>query len=206
MKLEHFVGLTLLAAASMALWTSCASHPKPVVVVYDFPPSTPYATPLISPGTKFGALPPAVQNTIRAQTGGAEIEDILRDSIGGQPVYRIYFTKADVLPPLYVAPDGSVLNPDLTVAVGAGRDSVGLLTGGGASGVTLGDLPPKAVKAIQQHAPQAEINSITKENRGDQAVYIVSFKDPKQATIEITPEGTVVVPTPPIRVPDRRRY
>ncbi len=205
MKLEHFAALALLAGGSLAFCASCASHPKPVVTVYELPPSSPYATPLISPGTKFGALPPAVQNTIRAETGGAEIEDIRRDTVNGQPLYRIYFTKADVLPPLYVAPDGSVLNPDLTVAVGAGRDSVGFLTGGGASGVTLGDLPPKAVKAIQQHAPQAEISSISKENRGDQAVYIVSFKDPKQPTIEITPEGVVVVPPAPIRVPDRRR-
>ena len=34
-------------------------------------------------------------------------------------MYKIYFRDPDVFPPLFVAPDGSVLNPDLTVAIRA---------------------------------------------------------------------------------------
>lgn len=179
----------------------CAVRQRPAVAVFDFPETTPYTAPLVSPGTKFAALPAAVQHTIRAETGGAEIEDIVRDTASGTPIYRVYFTAREVLPPLYVAADGSVLNPDKTVAVGAGQDAVGFLTGSTTSGLTLGDLPAKVVKQIQQRAPEAEIKSILKETRGDQVFYIISFKDPKHPLLEIPAEGAIVVPNKSVGAP-----
>ena len=86
---------------------------------------TPYHRPLTSLGAKFGALPPAVQSTVLAEAGGAEITDALRDTSSGRVVYKIYFRDPDVFPPLFVAPDGSVLNYDLTVAVSAVRGCSG---------------------------------------------------------------------------------
>ena len=78
---------------------------------------TAYDKPLTSPGAKFGALPPVVQRTVLAEAGPAEVVDAVRDTSSGRVVYKIYFRDKDLFPPLYVAPDGSVLNPDLTVAV-----------------------------------------------------------------------------------------
>src|SRR5262245_4155537 len=73
---------------------------------------TPYTKPLLSPGAQFATLPPPVQNAVRAQAGIQEITRIVKDTSSGQTVYKIYFSGGEVFPPLYVAPDGSVLHPD----------------------------------------------------------------------------------------------
>jgi hypothetical protein len=65
-----------ICATALAV-TGCAGRQDLATAVYDPPPSGPYSLPLISPGTKFAALPPAVQHSIRAQTSGAQIEDSL---------------------------------------------------------------------------------------------------------------------------------
>jgi len=126
-----------------------------------------YNKPLNSPGAKFGALPPLVQRTVLAEAGPAQVVDAVRDTSAGQIVYKIYFLDSDVFPPLFVAPDGSVLNPDLTVAVSAIHGVR----------VKLGDLPPSVVKAIPAHAPAAEVDYINKEKWGSRVVYAVTFKD-----------------------------
>src|SRR5262245_4918101 len=70
-----------------------------------------FHNPLISPGAQFAALPPAVQNSIRAQTGGSDIDHVTKTTNSAGRVYVIYFKEAELYPPLYVAPDGSVLDP-----------------------------------------------------------------------------------------------
>jgi len=45
-------------------------------------------------------------------------------------VYKIYFRNGDLFPPLYVAADGSLLNPDLSLAAGAPADTFGVLNEG----------------------------------------------------------------------------
>jgi len=72
---------------------------------------TRYHKPLTSPGAKFGALPQIVQLTVLAQVGPEEVVDAVRDTSSGRVVYKIYFRDSEIFPPLYVAPDGSVLNP-----------------------------------------------------------------------------------------------
>lgn len=195
----------VVACGSLLLLSGCILRQEPAVAVYEPPPTGPYSLPLISPGTKFAALPPAVQHTIRSETGGAEIEDVVRDTAAGTTVYKIFFAHPESSPPLYLAPDGSVLNPDLTVAMGASQDSFGSLTGGARAGLALGDLPPKVVTLIQERAPSQEIQTITKENRGEQVVYIVTFKGPKETPLEITSEGAIVTAAPAIHIPERRK-
>src|SRR5438105_10682115 len=85
----------------MALAPGCARHRQPAPEVY----RNPYHRPLLSPGTMFSMLPPAVQHTVRAETGDAEIEDILKDKSSGRLIYRIYFVNLERFPPLYVAAD-----------------------------------------------------------------------------------------------------
>jgi hypothetical protein len=172
-----------------ALCAGCCSAPCPEKFAELM---TSYHYPLISPGTQFAGLPPAVQRTIRAETGGARIADIEKDTSTEQVVYRIYFENSALFPPLYVAPDGSVLNPDLTVAVAAPHEAVATKTVGLADRVTLQDLPPPVVKAIQSQAPDAEVSTITREIRGDKVVYVVTFKDRMHPPLYLASDGTVL--------------
>jgi hypothetical protein len=136
----------------------------------------PYVEPLSSPGAKMGGLPPAVRQTIRAQTGAAQIHTIVKTEDGGRMVYHVMYDDALRFPPLHVAQDGSVLYPDLTVAVGAGEDDIGITTGSAVSGVPPGDLPVNVLKTIQREVPTAEIDVVIKITSGDLIYYEVSFK------------------------------
>ena len=152
-----------------------------------------YGYPLSSPGGKFTGLPPAVQNTVRAQSGAAELYDVVKDSNSGKTVYKIYFKNWELYPTLYVAPDGSVLNPDLTIAVAAPADYIGIATTGPIVGIKPGDLPPAVMKSIQEHAPTKEISVINKETWNDKEVFIVTFKDPAHnPSLYVYSDGTVI--------------
>ena len=153
------------------------------------PADTPYVKPLFSPGTLFGGLPPAVQNTVRAQVGSAEVYDVVKDTGSGQTVYKIYFRAPELYPPMYIAPDGSVLHPDLSVAVHAPET--------GRTGLKLDELPSDALRVLHDHAPSAEIASISKEMWGDRAVYIVAFRDETEhPKLYVTSDGTIFNETP----------
>jgi len=82
-------------------------------------------------------------------------------------VYKIYFRDADVFPPIYVAPDGSVLNPDLTVAVSAFH---GIR-------VKPDEVPATVKKVIPERAPSSEVAYIDLETWGNRTIYVVTFKD-----------------------------
>jgi hypothetical protein len=183
--------LRVLQAGSFALLLAGCAAP-PTYAPTGLPPvsvqhQSVYDKPLTSPGAKFGAMPPVVQRTVLAEAGPAEIVDAVRDTSAGRVVYKIYFRDSEVFPPLFVAPDGSVLNPDLTVAVSA---TLG-------TRVKRTELPPKVVKAITDKAPGGEIAYINKEGWADRVVYVVTFKDeahfPKLLLAE---DGTVVEETP----------
>src|SRR5437899_2504576 len=161
------------AVVLLSLVAGCAGRQAPVA---DSAQTTGYSTrynkPLTSLGAKFGALPPVVQNTVRAQAGPAEIADVMKDSRGDRLFYKIYFKQPELYPPLYVTPDGSVLNPDLTIAVPAPQGPIGL----GAS-VSINDLPPIVLKTAQERAPDAEISHASREMWGERMVYVISFKE-----------------------------
>jgi hypothetical protein len=149
-----------------------------------------YHQPLVSPGTKFATLPPTVQKTIRAESGTQEIDNIVKDARQERIVYRVHFRNYELFPPLYVAQDGSVLNPDLTVAIAPPRNPIGMVTGGTA--IALSELSLEVIRAIQERAPRAEIASITKESYGVQTAYVVTFKDRRYPSLRITADGTVI--------------
>lgn len=178
--------LTLLLAA--ALLAGCASHEANNETNY----AGRYHYPLLSAGTQFGGLPPAVQRTVRAETGGAPIADVVKTVSGDRVVYVVSFEKAKVLPPLYIAPDGSVLTPDLKVLIPAPAETVAGLTGGPVTGLTLSDLPQKVVKAIQESAPDAEVDYIARQGQGDQISYIITFKDRRHAPLHVAADGKVL--------------
>lgn len=179
-----FAGLLVLAALAAGCVNRAEVRPH----------GHPYHYALESPGTLFAGLPPAVQNTIRAQAGGEEITHIARDATGADgTVYRIHFRNAAIFPPLYVAPDGSVLNPDLTIAVGAPRDTIGVAaTGPITGGLTLSDLPPDVVRTIQQHAPSSEVEYINRHTHEDRVTYEVGFKSDRYPILHLNADGSVV--------------
>ena len=151
-----------------------------------------YTRPMLSAGAKFARLPPAVQHTVRAETGAAVISDIAKCSAHGQTVYVIAFENEGLMPPLYVAPDGAVLNSDLTIAKGAAQERSQELWGGAAGGLTLGDLPPAVVRTIQQREPEVEVQSITKQTVGDHIEYDVLFNNQLHPEMRVAPDGTVL--------------
>lgn len=143
------------------------------------PPAVSYTQPLTSPGGEFSTLPPAVQNSVRAEAGMAEIERVIKPGESASGVYEIRFRNADLYPPLYLASDGSVLTSNMTVAVGASEDTIAASTGSVSSGVKTDDLPPSVIVTIRHQAPTAEVDAISRVNSGNETFYNVTFKDPK---------------------------
>ena len=184
---KFLVSLLLVAMAA-----GCARHrraPEPAPA-----PATgtdyPYHSPLSTPGARFAGLPVVVQNTVRSEAGTAEIVDVRKESRQGRVFYKILFRDERNYPPLYVGADGSVLNPDLTVAVPAPQETM--------TDVKLNDLPLGVLKVIQARPPPgAEVTSVAKENWGDHTIYIVSFKDEvHNPKLYVVADGTVLIKAP----------
>lgn len=182
--LSHFIFLWLLGC----LLLGCATPQRASMGPY----RERYEKQLVSSGTHFVALPPAVQNTVRAETGSAGIADVARFTIGDRVVYQIFFQNHDLFPPLYVSSDGTLLDPNLMVAIGAPQDRSSIVTGGPVTGVTLNDLPPAVVKSLQRCVPDAVVDSIVKQVKGDQATYVVTFKDRAHPAMQFASDGSVV--------------
>ncbi|MBC8095926.1 MAG: hypothetical protein H7Y43_08945 [Akkermansiaceae bacterium] len=187
---SRFPATMLFLCGSMALLAiGCASHQRAVINE-----AYPYKEPLSSPGQKFSGLPPAVQRTVRAQVGTADIYDIDKLTASDESIYRLTFRNSRLFPPLYVKSDGSVMYPDLIhVAVGAGEDDIGALSGGAVSGLKVSDLPQKVVSTIQEKAPTAEVAFINKVSFNDQTFFEVSFKDPLRNPQLVVAEDGVLV-------------
>jgi hypothetical protein len=151
-----------------------------------------YNKPLLSPGAQFSATPPAVQNTIRAEAGATGISSITKEFNGDHPYYRVDFISWG-FPPLYVAPDGSVLDPDLNVLIPAPIEKVSSATGSPLNTLMLGQLPPAVVRAIQLRAPDAEVANIEKDTHGDHTAYFITFKDNRRAPLHLASDGTLLM-------------
>jgi hypothetical protein len=182
MKARLFCGLV-----SLGLMVGCASHRDSVTYV------SAYLRPLASPGGKFGALPPAVQNTVRAETGSAEIEDVVTIHRADQTSYEIYFRDDGILPPLLVSSIGSVLNPDFSVAVSAPSEASKSATPPSITRVQRIELASPVVRTIDERAAGAAIQSIDRATWGDRAIYIITFADEREhPKLYITGDGVVL--------------
>jgi hypothetical protein len=169
----------LLFIAILAALCGCAEEP---LMTYNHP--------LTTPGGDFSKLPPAVQNSVRAESGMAEIERVIRNPEGPTAVYEIRFRNAAVYPPLYLAADGSVLTPNLTVAVGASQETIAASTGSAVSGLKIDDLPHNVVLTLRHQAPTAELESINRVTTEGQGYYSVRFKDAtRHPTLIIRDDG-----------------
>jgi len=186
---RRFPGVCGWALAGVLLWGCARPQPEAGNQYADR-----YLLPLESPGTQFSQLPPAVQRTVRAETGSSAIARIDKGTSDGKTVYRIAFENAELFPPLYVSPNGSVLYPNLTVAVGAPRDVFNVASYGPVTRVSPDDLPPQVMEAIQRARPDAEIDVITRETSGDRTSYVVTFKGRRSAALTVNSDGKVIQP------------
>jgi hypothetical protein len=176
----------------------CATHHEtPPAPVVETTPPNPFTKPLTSIGAKFGALPPAVQNTVRAEAGTAELTDVVRESTQDRVYFKVLFRESAIYPPLLVAPDGSVLNTDLTVSIPASRDATGGAAIEPTTPVTFNDLPLNVAKLLKARGLIAEITSINKEIWGTHVIYVVTFKDPERnPKLFLVADGTVLTLAP----------
>lgn len=186
-KTWGFIGVCASALGLGAILSGCKSPAPSETAEYR------YDKPLLSPGAQFAALPPAVQNTVRAETGAAEIANIEKDTRYRRVIYHVYFANHQRYAPLNIAADGSLLDQDMmVVAAGAPVDKPNVITGGPVSGITLNDLPTPVVKAIQRQAPDAEVDTILKEVHKDQTSYVITFKDHMHSTLHLASDGTAL--------------
>lgn len=166
----------------------CASHHAKKA-----PPATaddayPYHKPLSTQGERFGSLPDNVKATVLAEVGTIEIIDVIKQIRAGHVVYKIRFKDAADYPPLFVASDGSVLNPDMTVAVPAPL---------GPTTIKFADLPLSALRVVRERAPDAEVAKVNVETWGDHTIYIISFvKDLKYPKLYVVADGTSLTMAP----------
>ncbi len=185
----------LQAALVVGLLVGCAHHQKLAATAaatsqYD----ALYSKPLTSLGAKYAQLTPAAQTTVLAEVGSAQIYDVVKERRDGRVYYVVSFRDSEAFPPLYIASDGSVLKPDLSVLLAAPKEFSGAST----SLLTPKDLPPEVLRAVQAQAPGAEVASIYKEVWGEHIMYVVSFKDEAHhPKLHITAEGTAVYSTAP---------
>ncbi|MDB6109920.1 MAG: hypothetical protein JWR69_1670 [Pedosphaera sp.] len=127
--------------------------------------------PTSSAGSKYALLPRAVQHTITAQAGAAEIKDINKVPGEDQDYYEITFRDSAVAPTLYVAEDGTLLNESAPSAAGAPGDLLGTNAGGG----VLSTLPNPVQRTLQLTAPGAVVAEV---RRIQGNVYEITFQDP----------------------------
>src|SRR5712691_5056679 len=117
--------MLLIPALLAVVASGCARHQRSESAPAPMAGSEyPYHSPLSTPGSRFGALPVVVQNTVRSEAGTAEIVDVRKETREGRVFYKILFHDERNYPPLFVSPNGDVLNPDLTVAVPAPQETV----------------------------------------------------------------------------------
>jgi hypothetical protein len=175
----------VLISLTPLLLAGCASDYVVDTVVYE----SAYKQPLVSPGGQFGSVPVAVQNTIRAETGSAEIAVIRTNDISGEWVYDVYFANPEIYPPLYIAKDGAVLRPDFSIAVPPAPIEATSANGT----ITLSDLPAPVVLALKEQATGSHITSMEREVYGSKVMYVIGFEDPaKYPRLYITSDGVVL--------------
>jgi hypothetical protein len=153
-----------------------------------------YNKPLTSLGAKYSQLTAAAQTTLLAEAGSADIYDVVKHAEGGRVYFVVYFTEVTQLPPLYIAADGSVLRPDLSVAIAAPKEESS--TGGGTP-INITDVPSNVQKVLLEHSKNGEVTTISKEAWGDRMVYVFSFKDEENhPKLYVIGDGTVTYLAP----------
>jgi len=142
-----------------------------------------------STSEKFNALPPAVQQTIRAEASNAEIAAISSRNRNGANTWKVRFKDPEKNPQIEVASDGRLINTDAARPASTG----GALTPTGATATKLTALPEAAQKTILSKAPDAPIAGITRRAKDGKTIYEIEFTQPgTNSTLQVAQDGTLV--------------
>jgi uncharacterized membrane protein YkoI len=134
--------------------------------------------------------PVAVQNTIKAQLGGAAVEDIDKLNKDGAIVYEVAFKRAGKHTELQIAENGTVVNNNIPAAVAGVTPSIAPPSYGK---VTLNQVPVAVQNTIKAQTAGVEIEDIDKTSRDGIAVYEVAFKRSGQHTELVVAENGAVL-------------
>ena len=155
----------VLLAAGIGLLAGCATEP----------PAPAGLPPLTSAGAKFAILPGAVQRTVTAMAGEAEIKDINKVPSLEREVYEVQFINSVANPNLLIAANGALLNTNIPSLIPTGQTVV---------------LPLAVKAALKQHAPTGTIATVHTSQR---TVYEFTFTNPDlYSKMYITDDGTIL--------------
>ena len=153
-------------------------------------------------------LPPAVQKTIREQSGGQKIADIDRETRTGRTVWEVEFEKDGRNTEIHVGEDGTLIpeagllgRTDSTVATRPGERTTAAGTPAGTqtgrSGLAMGtrweDLPPAVQQKATQFGGKEKVADIDRETEDGRVVYEIEFKrEGRNLEIEFGEDGSIV--------------
>jgi len=158
-------------------------------------------------------LPPAVQKTIREQTGNAKIADIDRETRTGRTVWEVEFEKDGKNTEIHIGEDGTLIpetgaSARTATAPGQPATGVGTAAGGqtGRNALSMGakyeDLPPAIQQRAMQFGGKEKIADIDRESDDGRVKYEIEFKrDGRNLEIEFAEDGTVLESNDPTAAP-----
>jgi uncharacterized membrane protein YkoI len=136
------------------------------------------------PRLQLSELPAAVQRTINKEAGGREVTSIASDVVNGRPAYRVEFGERGRNPRLFVAENGSLLQPPEKPPM------LGL-------GTTFARTPPAVQQTIRREIGSGEILKIDKEGlSGPATIYKVEMKNEQGAfELHVSENGKILKDT-----------
>lgn len=162
----------VVPAVMLALVAGCATPEKKTAA--GMQPLRPVE--LTSSGTKLALMPSAVQKTILAYGGTAEIKDISKLEMD-RDIYRVEFSNPAGNPTIFIREDGAPMNGSIPIYTPSSFSTA---------------LPPPVTSALQQQAPRAAITSVAPK---EMTSYEVTFADTNShPNMLILQDGTVLKP------------
>jgi uncharacterized membrane protein YkoI len=128
----------------------------------------------------FEQLPLEVKDKIRAHTGAAAVEDVDRQSKGGQTTYEVAFKKDGKHTELLFDEKGQLL----TDAQGAAPDS---------RKISYNELPEAVKRVADTRVRGAEVNDVDRQVKNGQTTYEIGFKqNGQQQELVISQDGRIM--------------
>lgn len=167
-------------------------------------------------------LPPAVQKTVREQSGGKKIDDIDREDRSGSTVWEVEFEEAGKDTEIHIAQDGSLI-PEGNRAFGRVTDQTGTSARpgerasatGAAAGAQVGrsgaavkmgtnweDLPAAVQQKAMQFGGKDKVEDIDREEWQGKAGYEVEFsRQGRNLEIHFSEDGAILESNDPSVAP-----
>lgn len=129
----------------------------------------------------FDQIPVDLKDKIRAHTGSAAIEDIDRQTRGGQTTYEVAFKKGGQHTELLFDDKGQLL----TDSKGSALDS---------RKITYNELPEVVKKIVDTRVKSAEINDVDRQVKNGQTTYEIGFKqnNGQQQELVLSDDGRIL--------------